>query len=180
MHNNLCSLKGEIKHIYETSNGHLLIRISTGRGNVPSVLIDSPELKEQFHYQVGDYIIVFANIVSKIYKRKHNTALVAFSVRELVGNPEDRYNGFEISGKVTKIIKSEEVYTLVIKTDLFNQNESFVPTNFYVKDRYLETIQLGDKVSISGNVQTGKKIINNETLYFQNIVGSSKSLLKIS
>ncbi len=179
MNSNFCTLKGEIKYIFKTHEDHILVRIHTGRSNVPEVLITNPTLKENFNFKVGDKIIVFANIQSSIYKNRRSTTLLAFSIRELVYGNHEEFNSFELSGEVVKIVSTQEYLTLVIRTNQ-NNHESFVPTVFYHRDRYLDTIEVGDEISVSGIIQTSKKEINNEIRHYQNYVGSTKSLLRVS
>ena len=179
MNSNFCTLKGEIKYIFRTHEDHILVRIHTGRSNVPEVLITNPTLKENFNFKVGDKIIVFANIQSCVHKNKRSTTLLAFNIRPVVDTNYEVYNSFELSGEVVKIVSTQEYLTLVIRTNQ-NNHESFVPTVFYHRDRYLESIEVGDEISVSGIIQTSKKEINNEIKHYQNYVGSTKSLLRVS
>lgn len=179
MNSNFCTLKGEIKYIFKTNEDHLLVRIKTGHNNIPEVLIKNPALKENFTYNIGDKIIVFANIQSCVHKNKRSTTLLAFSIRPVVATNYEAYNSFELSGEVTKITSTKECHILLIRT-IQNNHESFVPTVFYHMDRYLESIKVGDEISVSGIIQTGKKEYMNEIRYFQNYVGSTRSLLKVS
>ena len=179
MNSNFCTLKGEIKYIFKTNEDHLLIRLKTGHNNFPEILIKNPTLKEQFNYNIGDRIIAFANIQSCVHKNRRSTTLLAFSIRPVVDTNYDVYNSFELSGEVVKITSTKECHILIIRTNQ-NNHESFVPVVFYHFDKYLETIEAGDEISVSGNIQTGKKEYENTTLYFQNYVGSTKSLLRIS
>lgn len=179
MNSNFCTLKGEIKYIFKTNEEHLLVRLKTGHNNFPEILITNPTLKEHFNYNIGDRIIVFANIQSCIHKNKRSTTLLAFNIRPVVDTNYEVYNSFELSGEVVKIVSTQEYLTLVIRTNQ-NNHESFVPTVFYHRDRYLDTIEVGDEISVSGIIQTSKKEINNEIRHYQNYVGSTKSLLRVS
>ena len=179
MNSNFCTLKGEIKYIFRTNEEHLLVRLKTGHNNFPEILITNPTLKEHFNYDIGDRIIVFANIQSCTHKNKRTTTLLAFSIRPVVDTNYEVYNSFELAGEVVRITSTKECHILLIRTNQ-NNHESFVPTVFYHMDRYLETIEVGDEISVSGIIQTSKKEINNEIKHYQNYVGSTKSLLRVS
>lgn len=109
MNSNFCTLKGEIKYIFKTHEDHILVRIHTGRSNVPEVLITNPTLKENFNFKVGDKIIVFANIQSSIHKNKRTTTLLAFGIRRVEYANYETYNSFECQERSQKLSPQSSV-----------------------------------------------------------------------
>lgn len=194
VYTNDVSLQGIIVNKFVTPKS-VVLTINTGNAtkisNFPKVVCFG-ELRDYVvkNFDKGDHVTVDGNVQSSIRneKNKGRPLLSVFAEKveftngtlgDAFGIEDDKsykpfVNSLKVAGSVTRIRKlTDNLFNVTIFTRK-NGRVSFVVVSHYARnpEEFQQEITVGDEVYAVGNIQTAKKVIGDETRYFQNCVAT--------
>lgn len=176
---NTVTIVGKIVHKFATDKVTILtVGVYANKPNFPKVLFFGDNCKKSAQFNTGDMVRIEGNIQSSKVEPGKNLKSIS-----IFGDNIDRFdsalgyydissniNRIEIAGTVVDMIDWNHILKLRIRT-FKNNRMSIVPVDYYYySTNELSNIKVGDTVSLIGTVQTRKKLLNSETVYFENYV----------
>lgn len=174
---NRVKLTGRIVHIYKISENpaRVILTLATMGENPKVFATDKIADFAIRKCKVGDYISVCANIQSSFKDKTGLTTTLFCDHITKHRTKQIEQNRFFIFGEIMSVKTfSNDISRIVVKTQItvgHKERFSTVPITFYNPDQRLFAIADNPYLSISGKIQTTKRITkNNETFYYQNYV----------
>ena len=156
-------LCGEIIYTYSPRKNRLLLRLRCQK-NHPMIFVCgdlADRILEQ--YQPGDYIALQCNIQHSIKNDKQTTTIFADRLLSDVIAPQ---TNFKLHGTVLSVHEKDKgIRIIYVETN--TKHYSIVPVVVYFENGYGE-IKPHAKIKISGQIQTNRKIVGENKIYYTN------------
>lgn len=180
-YNNTVTIAGRIVHIFAPGNVTIItISASTNRINYPKVLFFGDNCEKAARFKIGDMVRIEGNIQSsKVEPGKNLKSVSVFGDNiehmddyqaESFYDVGSNINRIEVTGTVVDFFDWNHILKLKIRT-FKNNRMSIVPVDYYHSGTNpLSNIKAGDVISLKGNIQTKKKLLDGKTVHFENYV----------
>lgn len=170
-HENKVILIGDVVHVFKRPR-FAIVTIRTVYGsrvpNYPQVKIYGELADKIYEGMIGERVEVEGYCITEKEQRKKEVDIIATS---LEFSDKRSLNEVHISGYIVKINENiKDTVQIVIKT-IHGKYRNTIETFLYTKDvkAILEEYNVGDKVSVYGNIQTKKRVYPDVTKYYKDI-----------
>ena len=176
---NKVKLSGKIVHIYKISENpaRVILTLATMGENPKVFATDKIAVFAIRNCRVGDFVTVDGNIQSSVKEKVGVTTTIFADHITKHKSKQFEQNAFYLFGEIMSVRTwpDKKISRIVVKTKIKSGNKlriSTVPVVFYNPDQRLFAISDNPYISVTGKIQTTKKIYQKGklTMYHQNYV----------